>query len=112
MCTLSLDRPKPEFTGVVSTAAEAADETFMCAIGGMLPIALCGQTLLQSLRHLSILERALSSVRNQCVFRHSVINLPLKDSIQDRSPDPSLPVNLRNRRSLTRLTQNERDQRL
>lgn len=39
-CSPFLDRPEPEFSGVFSHAAAAADEPFMSDIGGLLPIAL------------------------------------------------------------------------
>lgn len=45
-CYPTLDRPEPELPRVVSHAAESADEPFMSDIGGLLPIALCGRTVL------------------------------------------------------------------
>lgn len=53
----------------------------MSDIGGLFPIALWGRTVLHSLHHSSIFERASSRVRNQWAFRHSLRSLPLKDSI-------------------------------
>jgi hypothetical protein len=41
-----LDRTEPELSGLVAQGAEAADELFMSEIGGLLPIALWGRTVL------------------------------------------------------------------
>ena len=79
-CPPTLGRPEPGFSGCMAQGAEAADEPFMSDIGGLLPIALCGRTVLSSLRPSSIFERASSSVRNQWALRHSFRNLPSKDS--------------------------------
>jgi hypothetical protein len=41
-----LDRLGPELPGCLAQVAEAADEPFMSDIGGLLPIALWGRTVL------------------------------------------------------------------
>ena len=45
-CSPLLDRPEPELPGCLAQVAEAADEPFMSEIGGLLPIALWGRTVL------------------------------------------------------------------
>ncbi len=45
-CSPTLDRPEPGFSGCMAQGAEAADEPFMSDIGGLLPIALWGRTVL------------------------------------------------------------------
>jgi hypothetical protein len=45
-CSPSLDRPGPELPGCLAQVAEAADEPLMSEIGGLLPIALWGRTVL------------------------------------------------------------------
>lgn len=45
-CTPSLDHPELEFSGCLAQMATTADEPFMSEIGGLLPIALWGRTVL------------------------------------------------------------------
>ena len=42
---------------------------------------LCGRLQLYSMRQASIARRACAMVKNQCSFKHSSRNLPLKDSM-------------------------------
>ena len=77
--------PELENSGVRAHVGGDAGEPVMRAIGGLVPIALCDRTSLSSLRQASIFLRASSSFMNQCVFRHSVRNLPLNDSMMPLS---------------------------
>ena len=45
-CYPSLDRPGPELPGCLAQGVQAVDEPFMSDIGGLLPIALWGRTVL------------------------------------------------------------------
>ena len=49
--------------------------------GVRLSYGLCRLTWLQSCRHAPILFRASARDKNQFRFRHSALNLPLKDSL-------------------------------
>ena len=45
------------------------------------PSELCGRSVLYSIRQFSIIRLACAIVTNQCSFKHSSRNLPLKDSM-------------------------------
>jgi hypothetical protein len=80
-CCPKLGQRALEFSGVWAHAGGGADEPFNSDIGALLPIALWGRTSF-SLYANRIFCRASSRLRNQCVFRHSLLNLPLKDSMK------------------------------
>lgn len=68
----SLDRPGPELPGCPAQVAEAADEPFMSDIGGLLPIALWGRTVLLTCVDKRSVEtwcyRVLAAYREPSVF--------------------------------------------
>jgi len=58
-----LGKPELELSGVKAHAGRVAGEPFISAIGGLLPMALCGWNALESLCQASIFERASALAR-------------------------------------------------
>jgi len=69
-----------ELESAVSDCASfvLAELFFAYSSGVRSPRELCGRSVLYSIRQFSIARRAWAIVRNQCSFRHSSRNLPLK----------------------------------
>lgn len=80
-CTPILDHlaeADPAFRRQGGPCAAGTDSSDM---GALLPIALGGRTSLQSLSQASHFRTASPRLMNQCAFRHSARNLPLKLSM-------------------------------
>jgi simple sugar transport system substrate-binding protein len=77
----NLDRLAGGFPAASAQVGLDAPEQIMSAIGAFWPSALCGRSSLSSLRQASNFVRVSSRLMNQCTFRHSVRNFPLKDSM-------------------------------
>src|SRR5262245_31148596 len=80
-CPPTLDHSELEFPASFRQGGPCAADGPISVIGGLLPIALCGRTSLQSLRHASHFSFASSRLMNQCAARHSARSFPLKDSM-------------------------------
>lgn len=78
----TLDRPKAKFFGFGQGDRLVVSHDFVSMIADLLPIAPCGRSSLYYLRQASNFWTPCGSVKNQWVFRHSALNLPLNTSMK------------------------------
>lgn len=81
LCYPTFCRLGIEFSAVSHHGGLVSPCEFASIAGGMFPMALCGLSSLQYLRHSSIFSQASDSDKNQWVFRHSARNWELNASM-------------------------------